>query len=348
MEYYFIVLIGLVLLFSITKIIFAELSAATVIKQDMNLWFLQFDEKFTYQKSKSMAFIGGFVYLFTSLEEMFSGEWFLGLVLFIGLSVISDMLSQYIMILYTKIRFRSRISEAHYLVKKIDQQIDKVEEKEALYSPMNYNSSQIINEILDGKTRVCFSTVDGGDLLKEANQLPELSYILDSDFDKASQNLSNRDVKLIQLTDEGKMPFKDNRLDAVVNLYANYDKFELYRILKPGGYAIFEQKGSDNFLEVMGMFVPFKIKGRWDMENCVTTLENIGFEVIEKKEDIGNIKFYSLKSVIDFVNQFTHGKLNKDERFYNFYSKIQRSIEKFNYFKLTTHNFVVVVRKPEV
>ena len=46
------------------------------------------------------------------------------------------------------------------------------------------------------------------------------------------------------------MPFKDEKLDVVVNELSNYDKFEMYRILKPGGYLVVDQLGSDKYFNI--------------------------------------------------------------------------------------------------
>lgn len=45
------------------------------------------------------------------------------------------------------------------------------------------------------------------------------------------------------------------------------------------------QNGSENLHEFLSMYMPFKMRGVWDMNSCAMTLAEAGFEVVETKED---------------------------------------------------------------
>ena len=68
---------------------------------------------------------------------------------------------------------------------------------------------------------------------------------------KAREKLEDKGIKVTTFTSQGKMPFKDEKIDIAVNELSNYDKFEMYRILKPGGYLVVDQLGSDNYKEII-------------------------------------------------------------------------------------------------
>lgn len=88
---------------------------------------------------------------------------------------------------------------------------------------------------------------------------------------KAREKLEDKGIKVTTFTSQGKMPFKDEKIDIAVNELSNYDKFEMYRILKPGGYLVVDQLGSDNYKEIINMFIPFKTKVN-GIKKCVKQL----------------------------------------------------------------------------
>ena len=45
------------------------------------------------------------------------------------------------------------------------------------------------------------------------------------------------------------------------------------------------------------MYMPFKMRGVWDMNSCAMTLAEAGFEVVETKEDKGYIRFHNLRQI---------------------------------------------------
>ena len=164
---------------------------------------------------------------------------------------------------------------------------------------------------------------------------------------KKLKKLADRNVKVTKLTNEGKLPFKDERIDVIVNELSNYDKYDLYRVVKPGGYIIVNQMGSDNYKELINIFLPFKLHGRWDREASCQTLSDIGLEIIDSVEEHGYVRFDTLASFIQFMKGITKADITQD-RFMNFYSHVLKQIKDKKYFELTTHRFMVVARKKEL
>ena len=150
------------------------------------------------------------------------------------------------------------------------------------------------------------------------------------------------------VTKIGKMPFKDEKLDVVVNELSNYDKFEMYRILKPGGYLVVDQLGSDNYKEIINMFIPFKLKGQWNKEACQSTLTEIGFDIVDSYEDVGHIRFHSLSAVLAFMKSISPERVEKYEQFMNFYADVLKKIKKNQFYEITTHKFMVIARKNDM
>ena len=159
-----------------------------------------------------------------------------------------------------------------------------------------------------------------------------------------AMTLSDSDLIQQRLTDEGKLPFKDERLDVVANELTNFDKYDLYRVVKPGGYILVNQLGSDNYQELINVFLPFKLHGHWDLESGSKSLSEIGLEIVDGVEEHGYVRFNSLTSFIHFMKRITRVDVTQD-RFMNFYGQVLKQIKEKSYFELTTHRFMVVARK---
>ena len=141
------------------------------------------------------------------------------------------------------------------------------------------------------KNHLAVISVDGGNFTSQFEKLPPITYSVELNPTKSKRNLRRERCQSNNFYFTGKMPFKDEKLDVVVNELSNYDKFEMYRILKPGGYLVVDQLGSDNYKEIINMFIPFKLKGQWNKEACQSTLTEIGFDIVDSYEDVGHIVF---------------------------------------------------------
>ena len=124
-----------------------------------------------------------------------------------------------------------------------------------------------------------------------------------------------------------------------------YDKNEVLRVLKPNGTFIVNQNGSDNLKEFLSMYMPFKMKGVWDMNSCAMTLANAGFEVVETKEDRGYIRFHNLRQIQTYFRKVAPEVAENVAQYKSFYMNALDQIKQNTYFQLTTYRFLVVAKK---
>lgn len=347
MGYYIYMLISLALMLTIIKLVFCELEGRSAQKKSILSWFIKLNEPFKYTRTKSIVFMCILCYAIASIETALSSAWFIEMIGFIAVGVICDGISQYLGFYYNKIRFRKKIKEAVVMKDEITKAMNEVTDGLVQQSIPSYSSHEIASKYFHEETHLATISFDGGEYVSQFEYLPPLTYVVEAQNEKAEEKLENRNVKVTKLTTEGKLPFKDERLDVVVNELSNYDKYDLYRVVKPGGYIIVNQMGSDNYKELINIFLPFKLNGRWDKESCSQTLSDIGLEIVESAEDYGYIRFDSLASFIQFMKGMTRTDVAQ-ERFINFYSHVLKQIKENKYFELTTHRFMVVARKKEL
>lgn len=344
MNYYIYTLTMLAVMLIVMKFIFCEIEGYTAKKQSFLNWYLKFAEPFKYIRTRSIIFMGVLCYMIVSIQPIFTTMWFLEMVGFIAVAVICDGISQIVGYFYNRIRFKKDIENALLAKEEILKAIDLDSDELVQQSKPTYSSQNVVLKYVDEDSHLATISLDGGEFVSSFDYLPPITYVVDAQYEKATTKLADKHVKVTHLTDDGKMPFKDERLDVVVNELANYDKFDLYRIVKPGGYILIDQIGSDNYREIMNVFLPFKIKGRWDLETSSQLLSEIGLEIVDGFEEHGFVRFNTLTSFISFMKGITRVDI-KHDKFMNFYGQVLKQIKEKSYFELTTHRFMVVARK---
>lgn len=340
-------LVSLAVMLMVIKLIFCELEGKSAKKTNAINWYLKYTKPFKYTRTRSIILMCVVCYMIASIQPFFSIEWLIELVGFVAVGVIFDALSQVTGFYYNKLRFRKPIKMAITNQAEINEAIKDQKEAMIKYSIPSYSSKDIASRYLNEDVHLAFVSYDGGEYVDSFEYLPPITYAVEIQSDKAKERLESRNVKVTSLTEEGKLPFKDERLDIVVNELANYDKYDLYRVIKPGGYLVVNQMGSDNYKELTNIFLPFKLSGRWDLEAGKRTLSDIGLEIVDGFEEHGFIRFDTLAAFVQFLKKITRSDVSQD-RFMNFYGHVLREIKEKSYFELTTHRFLVVARKKEI
>lgn len=348
MDYYIGILGSFIVMLLIMKVLFAEVEGRQARKSSNIKYFMRFVDKYTYQKQSSIIFVTVLCYMMVSINEIFSTIWFLELLGFVAAGVVGNTLSQVLYHYYVHYRFKKDIQEAVDIKKEVDLAINEQGEQLMQQTIPNYDAHVITSSYLQDDKHIAIVSVDGGEFTSKYNYLPPITYAVDLNVSKAKEQLESRGVKVTSLTSQGKMPFKDEKIDVIINELSNYDKFEMYRVLKPNGYLIVDQIGSENYKEIINMFIPFRVKGQWNKEVCQQTLKDIGFDLINGFEDIGHIRFDSLSALLAFVKSISPERVEKYEQFINFYADALRKIKRKGFFELTTHRFLVIARKKNI
>ena len=347
MDYYVYMLVSLAIMLVGIKFVFCELEGRTARKKGLLSWYLKLSKPFKYVRTRSIILMSIFCYMIVSVQSIFTIEWLIELVGFVAVGVIFDGISQFVGYYFNKIRFKKDIRNALVTKDEINRAIELPDNDLVQQSMPIYSSQEIVSKYLNEQTHLAAISLDGGEYISSFEKLPPITYAVEAQFEKAEEKLSSQNIKVTRLTSEGKLPFKDERLDVVVNELANYDKYDLYRVVKPGGYILVNQLGSDNYRELINTFLPFRLHGRWDLESGSRTLSEIGLEIVDGVEEHGYVRFNSLTSFIHFMKEITHVDISQD-RFVNFYGHVLKQIKEKKYYELTTHRFMVVARKKEL
>lgn len=338
--------VGLMLVF---QLIYFEISRSRALRVNNLSWFEQFNRPFNYTGTASMIGLCIICYCIGGSDTtFFSAQWFLELIVFIACGVIADAVVQFIVIKYGKFRCRQQIQSATHLMKEIEE-LKRGDEDDFGYevSTPKYDEVALTKSYVHPEDHLAFMTVDKGQFVKNYKDYPAATFDIEpySDTREVEANLEGLPVKSTKLTESNQLPFKDERIDVLMDQYSNYDKNEVLRVLKPNGTFIVNQNGSENLKEFLSMYMPFGMKGVWDMNSCAQTLADAGFEVVDTMEDRGFIRFHNLHQIQTYFRQVAPEVAENVAQYRSFYMSALESIKQNTYFQLTTYRFLVVARK---
>ncbi|UTY40120.1 class I SAM-dependent methyltransferase [Allocoprobacillus halotolerans] len=348
MEYLIVLLLIFIGILFLMQVVFFEMTRSKMEKANNMNWFLSLDKPFSYNRVGYMVFLCLICYLISSPVELFTLNWFVYFVLFLAMGIVADAVVQYAIMVYSKKRCRRQIEDAHLLQNELQHFSPGAEfENDYTVTLPSYNESEILRRYINPEDHLAVMSVDAGKFASQFKDDTEAMFIIEPYTDTQrvqGQFVDGSSVKVTTLTPTGKMPFKDEKIDTVMCQECNYDKSEILRVLKKGGYFVVNQHGTDNLKEFVRLYMPFQMKGKWDAESCVQTLESIGMRVVDKFEDYGTIRFHSIQAIYQYFTKVSSDFANIN-RYQMFYLQALKEIKDHSYFEMTTHRFLVVAQK---
>ena len=151
--------------------------------------------------------------------------------------------------------------------------------------------------------------------------------------------------------DAAALPFEDESFDIIINRHGDVYESELYRLLKPGGYFITEQVGSENDRELvlllLGPDTPIYYPDHYAY-TLADKLTAAGFTVYKSAETFRTMRFFDVGALVWFAKI-----IEWEFRGFSVDTALERLkladelIEKGGYVSGKTHRFLVVARKPD-
>ena len=348
MEYLLILLGTFIGLLFLMQLVFFEITRNKMAKAENVNWYLALDKPYSYNRVGYMLFICFICYLISTPEEIFSVSWFIYFVLFLAMGIVADAVVQYLILVYSKKRCRKEIQEAQLLKNELLEIAQTSFKETGTYdeSAPQYDEETVLRKYLQPEDHLAFLSVDNGEFARHFQPLPAATFAVEpyADTKDIEPLFAGTPIKLTTLTPTGKMPFKDGKIDIVMCQNSNYDKLEIDRVLKSGGYFLVNQNGTANLKEFVHLYMPFRMKGSWDAYSCAGTLEGIGLRIVEKFEDYGTIRFHSIPAILNYFKKVSPDVANIN-KYQVFYLKALKAIKEHHYFEMTTHKFLVVAQK---
>ncbi len=348
MEYILKVVSLFIVVMLVTQITLFEMTRSKANKQDNVLWFLSLDKPFHYTRIKTMTYMVAFVYIFMGdNKSIFTLEGLLYFLLLLAMTIVADMVVSYLTLQYGKVRCKKEIALAKEIKTDVETFAQNVYEDPSYeVSSKQYDEKEVLNKYVEETSHLAYLSIDGGKFVRECNLFTEATFDVEpfGDIETIKASLQDLPVQVTKLTPSKQMPFKDERIDVVMCQYSNYDKHEIKRVLKNGGYFVVNQNGTSNLKEMFALYMPYRIKGVWDAFSCVSTLEEAGMKVLEKYEEYGTLRFTTLASLYTYFKN-SAGDFEDMKKYQMFYIHALKNIKEKGYYELSTHRFLVVAQK---
>lgn len=144
------------------------------------------------------------------------------------------------------------------------------------------------------------------------------------------------------------LDYPDERFDLVINRHESFDIREVYRVLKPGGYFITQQVGSQNDRDLVEKLlgnIPLPFPNH-DLMHNAALLQNSGFTILEQMEEMTQMKLYDLGAVVYFAKQIQWEFPDFSvERCFEQLKELKEEINQKGYISNNEHRFLIAARK---
>ena len=225
---------------------------------------------------------------------------------------------------------------------------DRYEEEKSL--PWDYEA--IIHELLRDDMKLMDYDTGGGEFLLSLHHPYENTAATEGyppNVQLCRERLLPLGIDLRECSDASKVPFADESFDIMINRHGDFDPAEIWRMLKPGGYFVTQQVGSENDKDLVdtvlpGLENPFPHNNLKEQREA---FEKAGFEIIKTDEVFNPISFFDVGAFVWFARiiQWEFPGFSVENCFDRLL-QLQRTIEKDGSFTGTTHRFLIVARKP--
>lgn len=339
----------MLVLMILLRVSFAEIDAKNAIRRSNLAYFLHFDDKFKYTKFTSTLIMMAFFFLVFGNINIFTKEGILLYLFFLTIGMLSDFISTYAYHMYARYRFKDKIQETRQFLATLRLKLTQpVSEDDAYVYGQDYQFIDVVNDYIDAKDHFVVLSTDGGELMDDIKEYPQVSFLIDRKQDEATIRLEDKPVRLTTLTKDNRYPFKNERMDVVVCYNENFNPQEGKRILKDGGTLLINQLGSENLLELYAFLGPRLFTTRWDLPTLKKGLENNGYSILSGHEERAEIRFRTLSAFYNYVKDMTFVKLDDLKNYVNQFFAIEQAIEQNGFFAMKTHRFYVAARKDNV
>jgi len=220
-------------------------------------------------------------------------------------------------------------------------------------SPLKWDYVNTVREYLKQDSILLDMGTGGGEILLTIQHPYHLTYVTEAyppNVELCKKTLAPLGIHVSQVYGDynDNLPFEDGMFDAVINRHESFDMGEVNRILKPNGFFITQQVGSENNLNLHKALLPDSGQPfpNHTLDNNVNIIKNHGFDVILKDECFPIGKIFDVGAVV------YHAKIIEweypdfsVERYFDKLVDLQKHIESNGFFENMGHRFIIIAQK---
>ena len=216
---------------------------------------------------------------------------------------------------------------------------------------LKWDYSEIILTYLDDEHVLLDMGTGGGEFLLTLDHPCYLTYATESyppNYDLCLKKLVPLGIDVIQVFDEGNLPFENETFDIIINRHESFDMSEVKRVLKPEGIFITQQVGGENSVNLSKTLIPGYERRFPDhtLDSNVKVVKKQGFDVLLQEEDFPKTRFYDIGAVVYFakVIEWEFPNFSVENCFLEL-CELQKKLDENGFVENREHRFIIVARK---
>lgn len=219
--------------------------------------------------------------------------------------------------------------------------------------PLTWNYTNLIKRYYRNAESMLDMGTGGGEYLSAINKMMKLPKITcateayEPNIPIARERLKPLGVEVYAVKDDHNLPIEDGKFQLVVNRHEAFDSLEVKRILEDDGIFITQQVGGLNDKEINELLETEQSEFyEWNLDIAVSQVENAGFKIIDKREDVTKTRFYDIGAIVYYLKAIPWQVPDFSiEKYYDKLFKIHNTIEKKGYIDITLHRFLIICKK---
>ena len=224
---------------------------------------------------------------------------------------------------------------------------DRYEEEDSL--PWDYET--IIRRLLRNDMKLLDYDTGGGEFLLSLHHPYENTAATEGyppNVELCRKRLTPLGIDIRECSDVCHIPFEDASFDMIINRHGDLCPSETWRLLKPGGYFITQQVGSENDRDLVeavlpGLPKPFPHNNLTEQR---AAFEAVGFDILEANEAYGPIRLFDIGAFVGFAHIIEWECPGFSvEKCFDRLLALQKIIKAEGKIEGTTHRFLLVAQK---
>ena len=167
--------------------------------------------------------------------------------------------------------------------------------------PWDYET--IVRKYMKKSDRLLDIDTGGGEFLMKLDHPSELTACTEGyppNVALCQKSLLPKGYDFRMASDPSHLPFAAAAFDIIINRHGEFDHEELRRLLKPGGFFITQQVGSQNDRELIELILPegFTDTPGNDFARTLELFKEQEFDILEQREAFRPIRFWDVGALV--------------------------------------------------
>ncbi|WP_414428609.1 methyltransferase domain-containing protein [Bacillus safensis] len=190
----------------------------------------------------------------------------------------------------------------------------------------------------------------GGEFLSKLRPFPTSVYATEGYMPNvpiAKERLTPLGVKVVQISNDGNLPFGTGKFDLIINQHESFSSKEVRRMISKEGIFLTQQVGGLDCIEINeNLRVPINEEFiDWNLKIALNEIQENHFEVLKSAEEFPILRFYDIGALVYYLKaipwQVPGFEISnfKDELY-----TIHQTIEQKGYFDAKQHRFIILAK----